>query len=160
MIESHIMQADDNVFLDLGFSAHEAQSLRIRADLMLVLRNLIRSQNWTTGQAAYYLKTSEDQIQSLMQGAIEQFYVKSLIAMLPHAVMQIQRDDLSDVVQERPESVDRAPSKQLVCHNHVETFRQNVSTDFAMILILKALELPLSKRQSEASQDSDLLQES
>lgn len=114
MTESYMTKADDNVFLDLGFSTYEAESLRIRSDLMLVLRNLIRSQDWTTEQAANYLNTSEDQIQSLMQGAVERFYVKSLIAMLPRAVMQIQRQDLYDVRQAPPEPVDRVVSNQLV----------------------------------------------
>jgi predicted XRE-type DNA-binding protein len=97
MIKSKITQADDNVFLALGFSVEEAENLRIRADLMIVLRNLIRAQNWTTKQAASYLRTSETQVQALMSGEIDQFQVKSLIAMLPYTVMRIRFEALPKV---------------------------------------------------------------
>ena len=44
----------DNVFADLGFDAEQAANLKVRADLMLDLRNYIESQGWTQEQAAAF----------------------------------------------------------------------------------------------------------
>ena len=42
MSENTITQAADNIFLDLGFSAEEADNLLIRSQLMLALQNQIK----------------------------------------------------------------------------------------------------------------------
>jgi predicted XRE-type DNA-binding protein len=47
MTETMITQAADNIFLDLGFPAQEADNLLIRAKLMLALQTHIRQQSWT-----------------------------------------------------------------------------------------------------------------
>jgi hypothetical protein len=45
-------RGSDNVFEDLGFEAEEAANLKIRADLMLDLRQYILARGWTQAKAA------------------------------------------------------------------------------------------------------------
>jgi predicted XRE-type DNA-binding protein len=62
MSENTITQATDNIFLDLGFSAEEADNLLIRSQLMLALLHQIEHHRWTIEQTAQHLKQSNDQI--------------------------------------------------------------------------------------------------
>ena len=56
MTDNTITQAADNIFLDLGFSAQEADNLLIRSQLMLALQNQIKHHGWTIDQTAQHLK--------------------------------------------------------------------------------------------------------
>ncbi|GAP93652.1 helix-turn-helix domain-containing protein [Leptolyngbya sp. NIES-2104] len=86
-----------NVFTDLGFPPQEAEALRIRADLMLTLRNLIRSRNWDINQATQNLEESPETIQALLQGKIAQFPIDQLIIMLTRAGMTVHIEVLPNV---------------------------------------------------------------
>jgi predicted XRE-type DNA-binding protein len=88
--ENTITQAADNIFLDLGFSAEEADNLLIRSQLMLALQNQIKHRGWTLDQTAQHLQQSKHQIQALTQGKIGQFSVDLLIAMLNKAGMTVK----------------------------------------------------------------------
>ncbi len=79
-----------NIFAELGFSPEEAEHLRIRSDLMISLRQLIRSRQWTSAQAAQSLKTTVDCVEGLLAGDIDQFQVEQLITMLTHLGMQVK----------------------------------------------------------------------
>ncbi|BAU11941.1 helix-turn-helix domain protein [Leptolyngbya sp. NIES-3755] len=85
-----ISRSNENIFADLGFSAEEAEVLRIRADLMLSLRHLIEVHHWSIGQAAQQFKTSESQIGDLINGEIEQFSIERLVSMLTNAGMKVR----------------------------------------------------------------------
>jgi hypothetical protein len=52
--EVQIIRGSDNVFEDLGFSPSEAANLKVRADLLLDLRQYIHAQGWTQTQAAEF----------------------------------------------------------------------------------------------------------
>ena len=97
MTETMITQAADNIFLDLGFSAQESESLLIRAKLMLALQTHIRQQNWTIAQAADDLNQSDDQITALTQGKIGQFSVDMLITLLNQVGMTVRVEVLPKV---------------------------------------------------------------
>ncbi|PSB13796.1 XRE family transcriptional regulator [filamentous cyanobacterium Phorm 46] len=90
MSENTITQATDNIFLDLGFSAEEADNLLIRSQLMLALLHQIKHHRWTIDQTAQHLKQSNDQIKALTQGKIGQFSVDTLIAMLNQVGMTVK----------------------------------------------------------------------
>lgn len=90
MNENIITQATDNIFLDLGFSAEEAENLLIRSQLILALQNQIKARNWTFEQTAQHLQQSIDRIQALTQGKIGQFSVDTLIAMLDRVGMTVK----------------------------------------------------------------------
>ncbi|MBM0742320.1 XRE family transcriptional regulator [Phormidium sp. CLA17] len=89
MTETMIIQAADNIFLDLGFSDQEAENLLIRAKLMLALQTHIRQQNWTIAQAADHLNQSSDEITALTQGKIGRFSVDTLITFLNQVGMTV-----------------------------------------------------------------------
>lgn len=80
----------DNLFADLGFNAEEAANLKVRADLMLDLRNYIELQGWTQEQAAVFFGETQPRISNLMNGEINRFSVDKLINMLGRAGMQIR----------------------------------------------------------------------
>ena len=82
MSENTITQAADNIFLDIGFSAQEADNLLIRSQLMLALQNQIKHHGWTIDQTAQHLTQSSDEIKALTQGKIGQFSVDTLIVIL------------------------------------------------------------------------------
>ncbi len=90
MNENIITQAADNIFLDLGFSAEEAENLLIRSQLILALQNQIKARNWTIEQTAQHLQQSNDKIQALTQGKIGQFSVDTLISMLDRVGMTVK----------------------------------------------------------------------
>jgi len=50
-----VTRVQDDVFEDLGFDAEEAANLKIRADLMLDLRQYIQDRDWTQAEAAALL---------------------------------------------------------------------------------------------------------
>ena len=90
MSENTITQAADNIFLDLGFSAQEADNLLIRSQLMLALQNEIKHHGWTIEQTSQHLGVSTDKIQALTQGKIGQFSVDILITMLNQIGMTVK----------------------------------------------------------------------
>jgi predicted XRE-type DNA-binding protein len=85
-----VIQGSDNVFEDLGFGALEAAILKVRADLMIKLRQYILEQRLTTEQAADFFGKTQLQISNLMDGEIDLFNVEGLISMLVKAGMQVK----------------------------------------------------------------------
>ena len=83
-------QSNANVFEELRFLPEEAENLRIRSDLMISLRKLIRSNQWNLETASKNLRIPIDCVESLMAGDIDQFQVEQLITMLTHAGMKVQ----------------------------------------------------------------------
>jgi predicted XRE-type DNA-binding protein len=83
-------QTDRNVFEELGFSAEESENLRVRSDLMISLRKLIRSNQWSLEEAALQLKTTIDCVEELLAGKIDRFQIEPLITMLTHAGMKVR----------------------------------------------------------------------
>lgn len=79
-----------NVFEELGFLPEEAENLRIRSDLMISLRKLIRLNQWNLETASENLRTPINYVESLMAGDINRFQVEQLITMLTHAGMKVQ----------------------------------------------------------------------
>jgi predicted XRE-type DNA-binding protein len=82
-------QSNQNIFKDLGFSAEESENLRVRSDLMISLRKLIRSNQWSVEEAALKLRTPIDSVERLIAGDIDRFQVEQLITMLTHAGMKV-----------------------------------------------------------------------
>jgi predicted XRE-type DNA-binding protein len=81
---------NQNIFEDLGFSAEESENLIVRSDLMISLRKLIRSNQWSLEEAALQLKTTIDCVEELLAGKIDRFQVEPLITMLTHAGMKVR----------------------------------------------------------------------
>jgi predicted XRE-type DNA-binding protein len=92
-----VIQGSDNIFDDLGFDAEEAANLKVRADLMLKLRQYIIEQALTNETAADLLGETQLEVSNLMNGEISQFSVDKLINMLVKAGMQVKVEVVSKI---------------------------------------------------------------
>jgi predicted XRE-type DNA-binding protein len=86
---ANITKGSGNVFEDCGFPPEEAADLKLRTDLMLKLRNFIRTQNWTNERAASYFGESLSRISHLMNIDIEHFSVEQLVHLLSFADIDV-----------------------------------------------------------------------
>src|SRR5262249_9998718 len=82
---ARVRRSSGNVFRDLGFSAAEAESLRLRADLMVQIRRLIEGRKLTQAAAAKLLGVTQPRISDLVRGKIDLFSIDTLVDMLARA---------------------------------------------------------------------------
>ena len=80
---NHITPAGANIFADLGFPPMEAENLRVRADLMMALRQII--DQLPQSHAARMLGVSQPRVSHLTRGKIGMFTIDTLVNMLGHA---------------------------------------------------------------------------
>jgi predicted XRE-type DNA-binding protein len=73
------------VFRDLGFPPEEAEHLKLRAELMVRLEQLIRDRGLTQARAAALFGVSQPRVSDLVRGRIDRFSIDTLVAMLGHA---------------------------------------------------------------------------
>ncbi len=85
-----VTQGKENIFEDLGFEAEEAANLKVRADLMLDLRQYIQARGWTQAEAAAFFGETQPRISNLLKGEISRFSVDKLINMLARAGIQVR----------------------------------------------------------------------
>ena len=85
-----VTRGQDNVFKDLGFDAVEAANLKIRADLMLDLRQYIQDRGWTQAEAATFFGETQPRISNLMKGEISRFSIDKLINMFARAGLRVR----------------------------------------------------------------------
>ena len=85
-------RSSGNVFLDIGFSKQEAENLRVRADLMIRARQIIRSRRLTQAAAAKLFGVSQPRVSDLVRGRIGLFSIDALVTMLAHARMTVVLD--------------------------------------------------------------------
>ncbi len=85
-----VTHGQDNVFVDLGFDAEEAANLKIRADLMLDLRQYIQDRGWTQVEAAAFFGETQPRISNVMKGEISRFSIDKLINMLARAGLRVR----------------------------------------------------------------------
>ena len=80
----------DNVFEDLGFEVEEAANLKVRADLMLDLRQYIQGRGWTQAEATAFFGETQPRISNLLKGEISRFSIDKLINMLARAGLEVR----------------------------------------------------------------------
>jgi predicted XRE-type DNA-binding protein len=85
-----VQQSTRNVFRDLGFGSQEAESLRLRAELMVEVRRLIQARKLTQRSAANLLGVTQPRISDLIRGKIDLFSIDTLVNMLARAGMRVQ----------------------------------------------------------------------
>ena len=85
-----VTRGRDNVFADLGFDAEEAANLKIRADLMLDLRQYIQDRGWTQAEAAAFFGETQPRISNVMKGEISRFSIDKLVNMLARAGLRVR----------------------------------------------------------------------
>ena len=79
-----------NVFRDLGFSPKEAESLRLRSELMIELGRLMKSRKLTQSAAAKLFGVSQPRVSDLTRGKIDLFSIDTLVSMLARAGMRVE----------------------------------------------------------------------
>lgn len=85
-----IERSSGNVFRDLGFEPKEAESLRLRAQLMAELRRLIEARKLTQGAAGKLFGVTQPRISDLVRGKIDLFSIETLVDMLTRAGIRVQ----------------------------------------------------------------------
>lgn len=85
---SHVTPADGNIFADLGFPSEEAENLKIRAQLMGELQDLIT--DVTQADAGRLLGVAQPRISDLKRGKIGLFTVDALVNMLGRAGIKVR----------------------------------------------------------------------
>ena len=90
-----VTRSSGNVFEDVGFDRDEAESLRIRADLMIEPSEFIRRKRLTQAQAAKLFGVSQPRVSDLVRGKIALFTIDTLVTMLARAGRKV-------VVQTKP----------------------------------------------------------
>jgi predicted XRE-type DNA-binding protein len=78
-----------NVFSDLGFSAAEAENLRIRSAMMRAIVAVIRKGELTQARAAKLFGISQPRISDLMRGKIHLFSIDNLVGLLASAGLRV-----------------------------------------------------------------------
>ena len=86
----NIERSSGNVFRDIGFGPKEAQSLRLRAQLMVELRRMIQARKLTQNSAAKLFGVTQPRISDLVRGKINLFSIETLVDMLTRAGIQVQ----------------------------------------------------------------------
>jgi predicted XRE-type DNA-binding protein len=85
-----VTRGSANVFEDVGFEAEEAANLKVRADLLLDLRQYIETRGWTQAEAAAFFGETQPRISNLLKGEIGRFSVDKLINMLGRAGIRVR----------------------------------------------------------------------
>ena len=85
-----VTHGSGNAFEDVGFSPEAAANLKVRADLMLDLRQYIERRRWTQADAAAFFGETQPRISNLMKGEISRFSIDKLINMLARAGMRVR----------------------------------------------------------------------
>lgn len=84
-----ITKGSGNVFRDLGFSAVEAEHLRVRAELMHALERLITRRRLSQVQAAKLLGVSQPRVSDVVRGRLHRFSIDALVEMLARAGVKV-----------------------------------------------------------------------
>jgi predicted XRE-type DNA-binding protein len=80
------------VFRALGFGPEEAASLKIRADLMIEIEQLMKRRRLTQVAAAKLLGVTQPRVSDLVRGRIELFSIDTLVDMLTRAGVRVRID--------------------------------------------------------------------
>ena len=72
-MKAKVQRSTGNVFRDLGFGAEEAESLRLRAALMVEIRRLMKARRLTQTVAAQLFGVTQPRMSDLVRGKIDLF---------------------------------------------------------------------------------------
>jgi predicted XRE-type DNA-binding protein len=84
------IQSTGNVFLDLGFSPAESQTLLIKSQLMHTIKRFIEDQQLSLPEAAKLMAVSKTGLRHIVQGKINQVTLEELIGILVQAGLNVK----------------------------------------------------------------------
>jgi predicted XRE-type DNA-binding protein len=85
-----IQRSTGNVFRDIGFNRVQAESLRLRAAVMVQIKRLMQTRRLTQTAAAEVFGVSQPRMSDLVRGKIDLFSLDTLVDMLGRAGMRVQ----------------------------------------------------------------------
>jgi predicted XRE-type DNA-binding protein len=85
-----VTKSSGNVFEDLGFDTAEAENLKLRAQLMRELEQLIHDARLTQNDAAELLSIHQSRVSDLVRGKIDRFSIDTLVKLLARAGRQVE----------------------------------------------------------------------
>src|SRR5450432_626411 len=85
-------KGSENVLVDCGFPPAEAENLRIRAKLMMVLTGYIQQRNITQARAAKIMGVAQPRVSDLVRGKIGLFTIDTLVNMVTAAGLKVDVD--------------------------------------------------------------------
>jgi predicted XRE-type DNA-binding protein len=68
----------------------EAENMKLRSRLMMILKDHIKAEGWTQAEAAKRLNVTQPRISDLMRGKIDLFGLDSLVTMLRASGLQLE----------------------------------------------------------------------
>ena len=80
----------DNIFEDIGFDKQEAANMKVRAELLLEIREYIRKKGLKQKDAAALLGINQPEVSALMNGHIFNFSIDALVNMLARVVRELK----------------------------------------------------------------------
>jgi len=80
----------DNIFEQLGFEKPEAANLKIRAELLLEIREHLRKKGLKQKEAAELLEINQPEVSALMNGMIYKFSIDALVNMLARLGQEVK----------------------------------------------------------------------
>jgi predicted XRE-type DNA-binding protein len=83
-------RSSGNVFSDVGFSAEEAEHLRVRADLLIQIQTALKARGLKPADAAKLFGVSQRNVNDLLSGRIDRFSVDSLIDLLARLGVRVK----------------------------------------------------------------------
>ena len=86
---THVTPADANIFTELGFGPTQAAKLQIKSDLMIEIRQWVKSRNLRQVDAAAILKVSRPRLSDVIRGKIGKFTIDALVDMLENAGIHV-----------------------------------------------------------------------
>lgn len=89
-MKTKMTRSSGNVFKDVGFSAEEAEYLKIRSSMMARLREVVTSRGLTQADAAALFGVTQPRVSDLVRGKIDLFSIDTLIDMLSHAGIKVK----------------------------------------------------------------------
>jgi predicted XRE-type DNA-binding protein len=79
------VKGSGNVFLDLGFDPAEAEVMKLRAEVMIRIEQLVKAKGWTQREAARRLGVTQPRISRLLKGKWEDFSLDMLLTLATRA---------------------------------------------------------------------------
>lgn len=84
-----LTKSSGNILLDLGFSAHEARVMLLRAQLAVALRRRMECGELTQAQAAMRLGISQPRVSKITRGKVEVLSLDYLVGLCAKAGISV-----------------------------------------------------------------------
>jgi predicted XRE-type DNA-binding protein len=88
-MKKRVTKSSGNVFLDLGFPAHEASVMLLRAQLAEALRGWMERESLTQAQVAKRLGIAQPRVSDIVRGKVELMSLDYLVGLCTKANLDV-----------------------------------------------------------------------